>query len=112
MDANWGTAPGKNAGGVGRHSPTPGPPMNGAGGGVKPSVARQDRMPFAAVWPQAIPLAMPALVSWGSSAMAVNDTASRASNVPFWAGYNASKAVYAASTAAARRDAPAGPPGG
>src|ERR1700721_2287719 len=44
--------------------------------------------------------------------MAVNDTASRASNVPFWAGYNASNAVYAASTIAARREAPAAAPAG
>src|SRR6266403_1342170 len=107
-----GPAPDKKPGGVGRHSPTAVPPRNGAGAGVKPSVPRQSKMPFAAVLPHAIPLVIPALVSCGSLAMAVSDTASRASNVLFWVGYSATNAVYAASTAAARREAPAGPAAG
>ena len=40
MVANCGPAPGRNPGGVGRHSPTALPPRNGGGGGVKPSVLR------------------------------------------------------------------------
>src|SRR5882757_1870974 len=111
MVANCGPAPGANAGGVGRHCPTPVPPRYGGGAGVNPSVARHARIPFAAVVPQATPAAMPALVSRGSAARAVRETAIRPSNVAFCVGKSATKAVYAACTAAARREAPAGAPG-
>jgi hypothetical protein len=40
MRANCSPAPGRNCGGVGRHSPTAFPPTNG-GGGVNPSVLLQ-----------------------------------------------------------------------
>jgi hypothetical protein len=43
MYANWGPAPGRNAGGVGRHSPTLVPPRNGGGGGVKPRCFARSR---------------------------------------------------------------------
>src|SRR5882762_4370980 len=108
MVANCGPAPGANPSGVGRHCPKPFPPRYGGGAGVNPSVARQARIPFATVVPQAMPAAMPALVSCGSAAMAVRDTASRASKVAFWGRKSATNAVYAACTAAARREAPAG----
>src|SRR6516165_459842 len=44
MVANWGPAPGRKPGGVGRHSPTASPPRNGGGRGEKPSVLRQAMM--------------------------------------------------------------------
>src|SRR5258706_2530163 len=59
--ANWGTAPGANAGGVGRQSPTVVAPRNGGGAGVNPSAPRHARIPFATAWPHVTPLATAAL---------------------------------------------------
>ena len=61
MYANWGTAPGANAGGVGRQTPTVADPRNGGGAGVNPSAFRHARIAFATVWPHATPLATEAL---------------------------------------------------
>src|ERR1700739_429461 len=79
--ANCGPAPGANPGGVGRHMPTPVPPKKAGGGGVKPSVLRHATMASATVWPQAVPLAIAALLS--RVAINASETASRASSVLF-----------------------------
>src|SRR5512135_3324996 len=64
--ANCGAAPGRNPGGVGRHSPTSRPPRNGGGGGVNPSALRQAQISSATSWPHSTPRAMDSLCSSAS----------------------------------------------
>src|SRR5450759_2390309 len=83
---------------------------------LKPSVSRHVQMASATVCPHAMPLAIDAALS--RAAILVSDTVRRASSVACWFGvktpltpYSLDRMTNAACTAAADRDAPAGPAG-